>query len=48
MRRQILPAVLMVVVLTVICGLAYVGALLIFHLLVPRLEPAKMDVAAVR
>lgn len=28
-----------------ICGLAYVGALLVIHLLVPRLEPAKLDPA---
>jgi ACS family hexuronate transporter-like MFS transporter len=27
----------------VVCGLAYVTALLIMHLLVPRLEPAKID-----
>lgn len=31
-------------IIFMICGLAYVSALLIIHLLVPRLEPAKLEV----
>jgi ACS family hexuronate transporter-like MFS transporter len=27
----------------IVCGLAYVSALLVIHLLVPRLEPARLD-----
>ena len=30
----------------VVCGLAYVTALAVIHLMVPRLEPAKLEEAA--
>ena len=30
-------------IIFIICGLAYVTALLIMHLLVPRLEPANIE-----
>ena len=33
-------------IIFLICGLAYVSALLIFHLIVPRLEPARIETAA--
>lgn len=32
-------------VIFLVCGLAYVSALLVIHLLVPRLEPARLDAA---